>query len=177
MSTIVKSDRTQNKICRFSYLPSVFSLMRRLLFSFCVEFLLKSILPILNPPITNTNFSYKQTLIIKQHGLFRIIRPIYFCVHFRHKRDPLTSKMSRAIWKYCFVLSCTNNSKKNPDKYYFRVPYNREMRDKWCIAVDRSASSIKQSSTAYCCTDHFDVCLIIFLLYTECSNLLFYFDL
>lgn len=65
--------------------------------------------------------------------------------------------MPGACYKYCFVLSCLNNSKKNPDKYFFRVPYNQLLRDKWCIAVDRAAASIKQSSTAFCCSDHFDV--------------------
>lgn len=65
--------------------------------------------------------------------------------------------------KYCFVLSCLNNSKKNPEKHFVSVPYNKCVREKWCVAVGRPILSIKQRSGAYCCSDHFNVRFFLYV--------------
>ena len=44
--------------------------------------------------------------------------------------------------KYCFVLSCLNNSKKNPEKYFYAVPKNKDTRENWCQAVQRRKESL-----------------------------------
>ncbi len=67
------------------------------------------------------------------------------------------STITTTTHKYCFAPTCSNNSKRNSDKYFFRVPYNRNLRDRWCAAVGRANAIIKQASTAYCCSDHFNV--------------------
>ncbi|KAG4076528.1 hypothetical protein HA402_011344 [Bradysia odoriphaga] len=59
--------------------------------------------------------------------------------------------------KYCFVRTCSINSKRNPEKYFFRVPYNKEIRRKWCLSVGRDPDSLSYASAAFCCSDHFNM--------------------
>lgn len=57
--------------------------------------------------------------------------------------------------KSCAVPKCVNTTINAPEKLFFIVPFNLEMRKKWVQAMKREPLGIK--SCVYCCEDHFDV--------------------
>ncbi|XP_071041588.1 uncharacterized protein [Parasteatoda tepidariorum] len=66
----------------------------------------------------------------------------------------------RSNYKYCIVPSCTNTTCRNPGKLFFAVPKNELKRKKWCAAISRHETEIREyslSSSLYCCEDHFSV--------------------
>lgn len=73
-------------------------------------------------------------------------------INFRFSSSP-NEKMA----KYCFARYCVSNTTTHPDKLFFRLPFIQSLRDKWCVAAGRAPNGIKQTSTVYCCSDHFDV--------------------
>ncbi|XP_048480208.1 zinc finger protein 543 isoform X1 [Plutella xylostella] len=58
-------------------------------------------------------------------------------------------------YKYCIVPSCRNTTIRAPDKVFFHVPGDTEIRRKWCQIMNKDMPS--PSTSCYCCEDHFDV--------------------
>lgn len=59
--------------------------------------------------------------------------------------------------KRCFVPLCNNDNHKNPDKIFFSVPKDPDIRKKW-FQVSRRADFNSLNKTSYfCCQDHFNV--------------------
>lgn len=66
-------------------------------------------------------------------------------------------------YKYCIVPLCTSTTSSTPDKLFFLVPKNKEMRKKWCEVMNRDEPKYPElsSKTAlYCCENHFDVSIL-----------------
>ncbi|XP_075990075.1 uncharacterized protein LOC142985657 isoform X3 [Anticarsia gemmatalis] len=60
------------------------------------------------------------------------------------------------VRKYCIVPMCTNSSLKTPQKLFFSVPLNKNLRKKW-IKVMKRADPLTETSHVHCCEDHFDI--------------------
>lgn len=58
-------------------------------------------------------------------------------------------------YRACFVPSCGNNSKKNPDKVFVVVPKESKKRQKWFNLARRGDTPT--NSHYYCCQDHLNV--------------------
>ena len=61
-------------------------------------------------------------------------------------------------YKYCIVPKCINTTAVTPNKLFFRVPRQADIRAKWCKAMKRNDKTpLSEKSGLYCCEDHFDV--------------------
>ncbi|XP_046959887.1 uncharacterized protein LOC124529968 [Vanessa cardui] len=58
--------------------------------------------------------------------------------------------------KSCVVPKCVNTTINSPEKLFFIVPKDIEMRKKWIKAM-RRLDPFGDKSTVYCCEDHFDI--------------------
>lgn len=61
-------------------------------------------------------------------------------------------------YRNCFVPSCNNDTVNSPDKLFVHIRH--DLREQWCKAVDTEYSSLY---TIYCCEDHFNVSVLLFL--------------
>ncbi|KAJ8677020.1 hypothetical protein QAD02_012807 [Eretmocerus hayati] len=69
--------------------------------------------------------------------------------------DPLISKYKNKTYKWCFVPPCTSTSNKNPDKVFFKVPQDKDIRKEWFTGVRRADQP--KTCNYFCCQDHFDL--------------------
>lgn len=53
---------------------------------------------------------------------------------------------------WCVVVGCHNNSKRNSDKSYFRLPKDENCRKEWIKLINRTSLP----SRVYVCSDHFE---------------------
>ena len=61
---------------------------------------------------------------------------------------------------YCIVPMCKNTTISTPNKMFFNVPRNEEIRRKWCKIMKRDeVKNPKLSATTplFCCEDYFIV--------------------
>ncbi|KAK4886054.1 hypothetical protein RN001_002325 [Aquatica leii] len=58
--------------------------------------------------------------------------------------------------KSCVVPKCMNTTTNAPEKLFFVVPSNAQMRKKW-IQVMKRVDPFGAKSCVYCCEDHFDI--------------------
>lgn len=66
----------------------------------------------------------------------------------------------KKCYKYCIVPGCSNTTVKTPEKIFISVPYNEEIRKKWCDAIRRNnkiTPPLSNKTHRYCCEDHFNV--------------------
>ncbi|XP_053622787.1 zinc finger protein 260-like isoform X3 [Plodia interpunctella] len=56
--------------------------------------------------------------------------------------------------RHCIVPTCENTIKNSPNKVFFPVPRDVDMKKKWCEAVHKDMASFTR---LYCCEDHFDL--------------------
>ncbi|CAM1295768.1 Uncharacterised protein r2_g504 [Pycnogonum litorale] len=70
------------------------------------------------------------------------------------ERKMLSDKHS-SVYKYCFVLGCTNSSIKTPGKVFLTVPLDRKRREQWNTDARRK-HHVDDNGGRYCCEDHFD---------------------
>ncbi|XP_074037642.1 uncharacterized protein [Leptinotarsa decemlineata] len=66
----------------------------------------------------------------------------------------------KSVYKYCIFPKCNNTTKTAPQKVFFLVPRNANIRLKWCKAIKRDEfknPKLSATSCLYCCEDHFDV--------------------
>ncbi|KAF5296098.1 hypothetical protein FQA39_LY02732 [Lamprigera yunnana] len=65
----------------------------------------------------------------------------------------------RQFYKYCLVPMCINTSVTSPNKIFFSVPKDPDMRNQWCAIMKREEKNPPLSSTTslHCCEDHFDL--------------------
>lgn len=75
----------------------------------------------------------------------------------------------KPFYRYCMVPMCPNNIKSTPDKVFFAVPRDPNIRKQWC-EVMRREYNVSSISRLHCCEDHFNVS-IIFGQITSCSVL------
>lgn len=57
--------------------------------------------------------------------------------------------------KYCSVPCCQNNSERNINKLFLRIPSPKSKREKWYKAINQP--KILKTTNAYVCEDHFNV--------------------
>lgn len=65
-------------------------------------------------------------------------------------------------YKWCFVPKCPNTSIRTPEKLFFSVRKDFETRMAWFLAARRQRN-VSDTSTLYCCEDHFDVSFFLCL--------------
>ncbi|KAG5869790.1 hypothetical protein JTB14_029580 [Gonioctena quinquepunctata] len=66
----------------------------------------------------------------------------------------------KTVYRYCIVPKCNNTTKTTPQKVFFLVPRNANIRIKWCKAIKRDEftnQKLSATSCLYCCEDHFDL--------------------
>ena len=69
--------------------------------------------------------------------------------------------MSKQVFvKRCFVPMCDNNDKTNPDKIFFCLPKDLEMKKKWFKAARRV--DLPSKTIYFCCQDHFNVSVLFY---------------
>lgn len=61
----------------------------------------------------------------------------------------------RRTVRHCIAPACKNNSIKYPDKIFFHVPCDIQMRKEWCEIFRRPLISNK--AVSFCCEDHFNL--------------------
>lgn len=99
--------------------------------------------------------------------------PVYFCKLILHlSMEPDTPSLSvessiflppkftyktKPTYKYCIVPMCKNTTVSTPNKIFFNVPRTSEIRRKWCEIIGREETQLSESTSLYCCEDHFNV--------------------
>ncbi|RVE50990.1 hypothetical protein evm_004399 [Chilo suppressalis] len=62
------------------------------------------------------------------------------------------------MYKYCIVPKCINTSIETPEKLFFNVPKDTNLRKKWYSVVKRDDKTPPSTqATRHCCEDHFDL--------------------
>ncbi|KAF9810427.1 hypothetical protein SFRURICE_019025 [Spodoptera frugiperda] len=62
----------------------------------------------------------------------------------------------KPFYRYCMVPMCPNNIKSTPDKVFFAVPRDPNIRKQWC-EVMRREYNVSSISRLHCCEDHFNI--------------------
>ncbi|XP_063532777.1 uncharacterized protein LOC134743315 [Cydia strobilella] len=64
-------------------------------------------------------------------------------------------KTSYTSYRYCLVPKCTNTTINTPEKLFFDVPRDVEVRKRWCKLMKKG--KLRPKTTFHCCEDHFNV--------------------
>lgn len=64
-------------------------------------------------------------------------------------------EVKKPPYRYCMVPQCKNTTVSTPDKVFFRIPREENLRKKWCKMMKRDNISVL--SVVFCCEDHFIV--------------------
>ena len=59
-------------------------------------------------------------------------------------------------YKYCFVPMCKNTTVSTPEKLFFNVPSNANVRKQWFDAAHRE-DKVSSKTICHACEDHFIV--------------------
>ncbi|KAJ8708906.1 hypothetical protein PYW07_013510 [Mythimna separata] len=62
----------------------------------------------------------------------------------------------KPFYRYCMVPMCRNNIKNTPDKVFFAVQRDPNIRKQWCEAMRRK-DNVSPISRLHCCEDHFNI--------------------
>lgn len=64
---------------------------------------------------------------------------------------------------YCSVPNCKNSVRNSPNKLFFSLPKNPQLRQQWWTAMKRDEKRnprVSFTSSLHCCEDHFHVSVI-----------------
>ncbi|XP_023024600.1 uncharacterized protein isoform X2 [Leptinotarsa decemlineata] len=64
-------------------------------------------------------------------------------------------KEKKPFYRYCMVPMCPNTIKSTPDKVFFAVPRDPNIRKQWCKVMRRD--NVSPISRQHCCEDHFNI--------------------
>ena len=64
----------------------------------------------------------------------------------------------KPFYRYCMVPMCPNTIKSTPDKVFFAVPRDPNIRKQWCKVMRRD--NVSPISRQHCCEDHFNVSIL-----------------
>ncbi|CAH2095693.1 unnamed protein product [Euphydryas editha] len=59
-------------------------------------------------------------------------------------------------YRYCIVPLCTNTTVSTPEKYFFHVPNDKKLRNKWCKLMRRE-KVLSTKTSRHCCENHFNI--------------------
>ncbi|GLV37567.1 hypothetical protein CBL_20379 [Carabus blaptoides fortunei] len=71
---------------------------------------------------------------------------------------------SRTNLKACVIPMCQNSTLATPNKIFFHLPKNPAQRNKWVKAIGFNVADFPLNLHRYCCEDHFDVQMMLYLI-------------